>query len=142
MKFLTKLLFGIGAIGLVATLSACGHSSPAEKQAKFVKKVSSKLDLTEAQKPYLETLASAMMQTRQQMKTKRDEQLPKLQAMLTEDHLDKAQLNNMIDAQADILKANREAMLDALVAFHAQLNSEQKQTLYEMFSKFQKHLKD
>lgn len=138
MKWYHKMLAAAGIVGLALSTTACGPSSMAEKQEKLVKKMTYKLDLTDAQIPYAETLADALMNTRKAMKAKRQEQMPQLRAELAKPNLDKATLNQMIDAQTTILQANRDKMLDALIAFHAQLNAEQKTELDEMMEKLQK----
>jgi|ACQI01.1.fsa_nt_gi Spy/CpxP family protein refolding chaperone len=141
-KWTKKIMFGLGIAGLVAGLSACGHQSPEERQAKFVKKMVHKLDLTEAQTPYAENLVSELAALRQDMKKVRQEQMPELEKLITSDNFSAAELQAVFDAPKQVFENHRDAIIEDIVALHLVLNAEQKKELAEKMQKIQSRFGD
>lgn len=137
-----KLLIGLGTFGLIAGLTACGHQTPEEKQARFVKKLVHKLDLNEAQVPHAENLAKAFSELRQEMKTVRQEQLPKLQTLVDGETVTAEQINAIISAPKQVFEKHQQDIVTQLVALHSVLNSEQKQEISEKLQHIQEHFDD
>lgn len=137
-----KIVMGLSVVGLVAGLSACGPKTPEERQAKMVERISDKLDLTQEQVPYAERMVASMMKTREQLREHRKENIADIRTMVMSDQMDKAQVNAMIDQKTAVLQANRDDMIDSLIAFHGVLTPEQKEEIDEKLEDIQEHWMD
>lgn len=141
-KWIKKGLVGVSVLGLVVGLTACGYSSPEEREARMVKKIASKLDLTEQQKPYLKELVGEFSAMKQQMKAQRQSQLTELKRLINQPAIETSELNTLIDQQTQIMGQHRETMLEKVVALHGVLNPAQKTELVEKLDKIQSHFAD
>lgn len=142
-NLIKKTVLGLSVIGLVAGLSACGHHSPEERQAKFVNKLVDKLELTEVQTPYAENLVQELAELKQEMKSVRQEQAPILKNLITNDTMSAEELQAVFDAPKQAFENHRADIINQLVALHSVLNAEQKQELADkiekMHTRFDKH---
>lgn len=141
-KWIKKGLVAVSVLGLVVGLTACGYSSPEEREARMVKKIASKLDLTEQQKPYLKELVGEFSAMKQQMKAQRQSQLTELKRLINQPAIETSELNTLIDQQTQIMGQHRETMLEKVVALHGVLNPAQKTELVEKLDKIQSHFAD
>ena len=137
--WIKRTLFGLfGASLLIGGLSACGHrhdgqgwQASAEEQAKFkgkmVDRVSSKLDLNEAQKQKLATLADKLQAQRAAFVGQAGDPRAEVQALVAGEKFDRARAQALIDEKLRAVQTGSPEVLTAMADFYDSLNPEQQQ---------------
>ncbi len=119
-------VIGIGA-GLGAMLTGCHHKTPEEKAAWVVKKITSELDLTDAQKPKLQAVADFIVAERKAHEAQREETITFALAQVRGDRLDRVEAERRIVQKLDDLKQKAPRLLELVAEFHASLTREQRE---------------
>ncbi|MBK7547303.1 MAG: Spy/CpxP family protein refolding chaperone [Rhodoferax sp.] len=138
--WIKRTLFGIfGATLLVGGLSACsrGHhgqwsdQNVAEARVKVIEKVSSKLDLNEAQKQKLGVLADEIIASRTAFRGKEADPRVEIQALMAGNKFDRTRAQAMLEQKTQVVQGNGPKMITALADFYDSLNPEQQKQVRE-----------
>jgi protein CpxP len=144
---LTKITLITGVIlTVLIILAACrskishcwAHGDP-EKRAKWIcNKITSELDLDDAQKVQLNRIKEEILAKHREFKSesKQDEHVQRFLTEVTKDSLDRNFLLEVTDEKMRQLDEMRAFLVDKLVEFHAMLTPEQKEKLTEKITEF------
>lgn len=135
MKKNIILIILISGIGLL-TFGCDG--SPEKISEKIIKKVSTKLDLNDAQLQKLEKVKIAVLAEYKNKKQDRTEYKEIFKNMLMEDRLNKDSIKAILDEKSDKFDLKFEKIFPLIQEFHLTLSSEQKQKLVGLAEKIQK----
>lgn len=141
-NWIKKVVLPISLVGVVIGLSACGHHTPEEKQAKAVKKISYVLELEDHQKPQVEALVAAIFEMRADLKANRLDELQQVKASVASPTLDQALFIRLIDQKVATLNEHKTTIVNHLSQLHATLNDEQKAELLAVLGKVEKRWAD
>ncbi len=141
--WIKKSLMGIfGASIAVGGLTACSrshhHRGPmstekmAEVRGKVVARVSSKLDLNEAQKQQLHVLADKMEAQRAAVIGKAGDPRAEVQALVAGDKFDRARAQALLEEKTRAVQASSPDVIKALADFYDSLDPGQQQKVREM----------
>ena len=141
--WIKKSLMGIfGASIAVGGLTACSsshhHRGPmstekmAEVRGKAVARVSSKLDLNEAQKQQLHVLADKMEAQRAAVIGKAGDPRAEVQALVAGDKFDRARAQALLEEKTRAVQASSPDVIKALADFYDSLDPGQQQKVREM----------
>ena len=144
--WIKKTLMGIfGASIAVGGLTACSSShhhrgpmSPekmTEVRGKVVERVSSKLDLNEAQKLKINVLADKMEAQRAAFIGKTADPRTEMQAIVAGAKFDRARAQTLLDEKTRAVQANSPEVISALADFYDSLNPDQQQKVREMMQR-------
>lgn len=144
--WIKKALMGIfGASIAVGGLTACSsghhHRGPmsnekmAEVRGKVVERISSKLDLNEAQKLKLNALADKMEAQRTAFVGTTADPRAEVQALVAGAKFDRARAQTLLDEKTRALQANSPEVISALADFYDSLNTDQQQKVREMMQR-------
>lgn len=144
--WIKKTLMGIfGASIAVGGLTACSsghhHRGPmtaekmAEVRGKVVERVSSKLDLNEAQKLKLNVLADTMEAQRAAFVGKTPDARAEMQAIVAGDKFDRARAQTLLDEKTRVVQVTSPEVVSALADFYDSLNADQQQKVREMMQR-------
>ena len=144
--WIKKALMGIfGASIAVGGLTACSsghhHRGPmsnekmAEVRGKVVERISSKLDLNEAQKLKLNVLADKMEAQRTAFVGTTADPRTEVQALVAGAKFDRARAQTLLDEKTRALQANSPEVISALADFYDSLNTDQQQKVREMMQR-------
>lgn len=136
-------LFGatIVAGGLTACSSSHHHRGPmtaekmSEVRGKVVDRVSSKLDLNDAQKLKLNALADKMEAQRTAFVGKAADPRAEMQAIVSGDKFDRARAQSLLEEKTRAIQANSPEVITALADFYDSLNAEQQQKVRELMQR-------
>jgi len=137
-KWIKKAALGVTGVVVIVGLTACGHPSPEEKQKRALKMMTHKLDLTEQQKPYAESLVKAFADMKTEMRATRQQQLPEIKALLKSDSVDENQVLSLLADHQRIISDNQQTIASKVVDLHGQLTQEQKDDLVALLEKMNK----
>jgi len=138
--WIKRTLYGVfGATILVGGLSACsrGHhgqwseQNVTEVRGKVIAKVSSKLDLNEAQKQKLGVLADEIIASRTAFRGKDSDPRVEIQAMMSGNKFDRTRAQAMLAQKTQVVQGNGPKMIAALADFYDSLNLEQQKLVRE-----------
>ena len=141
--WIKKTLMGLfGASIAVGGLTACSSShhqrgpmsaeKMAEVRGKVVARVSSKLDLNDAQKQKLNVLADKMEAQRTAFIGKTADPRAEMQAVVAGDKFDRARAQALLEEKTRAVQANSPEVLNALADFYDSLNPDQQQKVREL----------
>ena len=144
--WIKKTLMGLfGASIAVGGLTACSsshhHRGPmsAEKMAdmrgKVVARVSSKLDLNDAQKQKLNVLADKMEAQRTAFIGKTADPRAEMQAVVAGDKFDRVRAQTLLEEKTRAVQANSPEVMNALADFYDSLNPDQQQKVRELMQR-------
>lgn len=145
--WIKKTLIGaFGATILVGGLSACGsrgghgHGPMSEERAvemrgKVIERVSSKLDLTEAQKQKLGVVADELIAQRKAMRGDGTDPRSELKALIAGDKFDRSRAESLLVQKTEVVQAGGPKMIAALADFYDSLNPEQQKQVREKLEK-------
>lgn len=137
--WIKKTLFGLfGASILVGGLTACsgGHyhrhgpmdaERMAEVRGKVMERVGSKLDLNEAQKQKLATLADKLQAQRAAFVGQAGDPRAEMQALVAGEKFDRARAQALIDEKLRAVQTGSPEVLTAMADFYDSLTPEQQQ---------------
>ncbi|TXT36051.1 MAG: hypothetical protein FD135_4539 [Comamonadaceae bacterium] len=132
--WLKKTLFGIfGATLLLGGLSACTHGSHAgwsedrvtEVRSKVVDRISSQLDLNDAQKQKLAVLADEIMAQRTAFRGQGADPRADFKALIAGDKFDRSRAQTLLEQKTQAVQGNAPKVIAALADFYDSLNPEQ-----------------
>ena len=141
--WIKKTLVGVfGATILVGGLTACGSRghhhggdwSPervTEVRGKVVDKISSKLELNEAQKQKLGVLADEIIAQRTALRGQGTDPRADFKAMIAGDKFDRARAQALLDQKTQAVQGNGPKVIAALADFYDSLNPEQQKQVRE-----------
>ncbi len=133
------LIGALGATLLVSGLVGCGSRGghhggdwSAERvtqvRGKVVEKISSKLELNDAQKQKLGALADEMIASRAAFKGKDADPRAELKAVMSGDKFDRIRAQALLDQKTQVAQGNGPKMIAAMADFYDSLNpAQQKQ---------------
>jgi protein CpxP len=144
--WIKKTLMGIfGASIAVGGLTACSsshhHRGPmsaekmAEVRGKVVERVSSKLDLNDAQKAKLNVLADKMEAQRTAFVGKTADPRAEMQAIVAGEKFDRARAQILLDEKTRAVQAHSPEVVSAMADFYDSLNPEQQQKVRELMQR-------
>ncbi|MDP3226612.1 MAG: Spy/CpxP family protein refolding chaperone [Acidovorax sp.] len=136
-------LFGAAIVagGLTACSSSHHHRSPmtaekmSEVRGKVVDRVSSKLDLNDAQKLKLNVLADKMEAQRTAFVGKAADPRAEMQAIVSGDKFDRVRAQSLLEEKTRVVQANSPEVITALADFYDSLNAEQQQKVRELMQR-------
>ncbi len=132
--WIKRTLFGVfGASILIGGLSACsrGHHaewSPervTEMRGKVIERVSSKLELNDAQKQKLGVLADEMLASRTALRGKDADPRREMKAMIAGAKFDRSRAQAMLDQKTQVVQGNGPKLIAAMGEFYDSLSPEQ-----------------
>lgn len=144
--WIKKALMGLfGASIAVGGLTACSsshhHRGPmstekmAEVRGKVVDRVSSKLDLNDAQKQKLNVLADKMEAQRTAFIGKAADPRAEMQAIVSGDKFDRARAQTLLEEKTRAVQANSPEVINALADFYDSLNTDQQQKVRDLMQR-------
>lgn len=144
--WIKKTLMGIfGASIAVGGLTACSsghhHRGPmnaekmAEVRGKVVERVSSKLDLNDAQKAKLNVLADKMEVQRTAFIGKTADPRAEMQALVAGEKFDRTRAQTLLDEKTRAVQTSSPEVISALADFYDSLNPEQQQKVRELMQR-------
>ena len=144
--WIKKTLMGIfGASIAVGGRTACSsnhhHRGPmnaekmAEVRGKVVERVSSKLDLNDAQKAKLNVLADKMEAQRTAFIGKTADPRAEMQALVSGEKFDRARAQTLLDEKTRAVQTSSPEVISAMADFYDSLNPEQQQKVREMMQR-------
>ena len=146
-SWIKRTLVGLfGASIMVGGLAACsgGHyhrhgamtpEKMAEMRGKVVERVSSKLDLSEAQKQKLNTLADKLQAQRTALVGKTADPRAEVQAIVAGDKFDRARAQALLDEKTRVVQASSPEVITALADFYDSLNPDQQHKVRELMQR-------
>ena len=146
-SWIKKTLIGLfGASLLVGGLTACsgGHhhrhgpmdaERMAEVRGKVMERVGSKLDLNEAQKQKLATLADKLQAQRAAFVGPNANPRAEMQALVAGEKFDRARAQALIDEKLRAVQTGSPEVLAAMADFYDSLNPEQQQKVRELMQR-------
>lgn len=138
--WIKRTLAGIfGASLLIGGLSACsrGHHaewSPervTEMRGKVIERVSSKLDLNDAQKQKLGVLADEMLASRTALRGKDADPRTEMKAMVAGAKFDRSRAQTMLEQKTQVVQGNGPKLITAMAEFYDSLSPEQQTKVRE-----------
>ena len=145
--WIKKTLIGLfGASILVGGLTACsgGHhhrhgpmdaERMAEVRGKVMERVGSKLDLNEAQKQKLATLADKLQAQRAAFVGQAGDPRAEMQALVAGEKFDRARAQALIDEKLRAVQTGSPEVLAAMADFYDSLNPEQQQKVRDFMQR-------
>lgn len=144
--WIKRTLVGLfGASIMVGGLTACssgahrhGPMSPekmAEVRAKVVDRVSSKLNLNDAQKQKLNVLADKMQAQRSAFMGQAADPRAEVQAIVAGDKFDRARAQSLLDEKTRAIQASSPEVITALADFYDSLNPGQQQKVRDLMQR-------
>ncbi|CAN7457810.1 Spy/CpxP family protein refolding chaperone [Acidovorax sp. Leaf78] len=145
--WIKKTLVGLfGASIMVGGLTACSSGHPhrhgamtpekmAEMRGKVVERVSSKLDLTDAQKLKLNVLADKLEAQRTAFVGKTSDPRAEVQAIMAGDKFDRTRAQALMDEKTRAVQANSPEVITALADFYDSLNADQQQKVRDLMQR-------
>ncbi|MFN7155432.1 MAG: Spy/CpxP family protein refolding chaperone [Acidovorax sp.] len=144
--WIKKTLMGLfGASIAVGGLTACSsshhHRGPmsaekmSEVRGKVVERVSSKLNLNDAQKQKLNALADKMEAQRTAFMGKATDPRAEMQAIVSGDKFDRARAQTLLEEKTRAVRTNSPEVINALADFYDSLNSEQQQKVRDLMQR-------
>ncbi len=135
---------GVSAL-LLGTLAACGghhgrgawsDAKVSEMRGKAVERISSKLDLTAAQKPKLEALADAMIAQQAALRgAPGSEPRAELKALITTERFDRSKAQALLQSKTAAVQGQGPKVVEAMADFYDSLNASQQAQVREMLDK-------
>lgn len=144
--WIKRTLVGLfGASIMVGGLTACssgahrhGPMTPekmAEVRAKVVDRVSSKLNLNDAQKQKLNVLADKMQAQRSAFMGQAADPRAEVQAIVAGDKFDRARAQSLLDEKTRAIQASSPEVITALADFYDSLNPGQQQKVRDLMQR-------
>ncbi|WP_010465699.1 Spy/CpxP family protein refolding chaperone [Acidovorax radicis] len=144
--WIKKTLAGIFGVSIaVGGLTACSsghhHHGPmsaekmAEVRGKVVERVSSKLDLNDAQKLKLNVLADKMEAQRTAFIGKAADPRAEMQAIVAGATFDRVRAQTLLEEKTRAVQANSPEVISALADFYDSLNPDQQQKVRELMQR-------
>ncbi|KRD25359.1 hypothetical protein ASE39_22575 [Acidovorax sp. Root267] len=144
--WIKKTLAGIFGVSIaVGGLTACSsghhHHGPmsaekvAEVRGKVVERVSSKLDLNDAQKLKLNVLADKMEAQRTAFIGKAADPRAEMQAIVAGATFDRVRAQTLLEEKTRAVQANSPEVIGALADFYDSLNPDQQQQVRELMQR-------
>ena len=146
-SWIKKSLIGLfGASLLVGGLTACsgGHhhrhgpmdaERMAEVRGKVMERIGSKLDLNEAQKQKLATLADKLQAQRAALVGQAGDPRAEVQALVAGEKFDRARAQALLAEKTQALQAHSPEVITALADFYDSLNPAQQQKVRELMQR-------
>lgn len=138
--WIKRTLVGVFGVSiLIGGLSACsrGHHaewSPervTEMRGKVIERVSSKLELNDAQKQKLGVLADEMLASRTALRGKDADPRTEMKAMIAGAKFDRSRAQVMLDQKTQVVQSNGPKLITAMAEFYDSLNPEQQKKVRE-----------
>lgn len=136
-KHFKKLIAGTFAVSLLIGLTGCGKT-PAERAEKFADRVSDKLELNETQDALLSTLKDKALEASLTLKQNKQSMHADFEDLISLNSIDQEQMEQFTDTNIELLHASIKSVVPSFIAFHASLDSEQKQQVIDFISKHKK----
>lgn len=144
--WIKKTLMGIfGASIAVGGLTACSHGHPAregmgaekmaEVRGKLVQRISTELDLNDAQKLKLNTLADTLEAQRRAVRGADSDPRAAVQAMMAGTTFDRAGAQAWVDEKSRAVQAGSPEVIGAFADFYDSLTAEQQQKVRDLLQR-------
>lgn len=140
--WIKRTLFGVfGATVLLGGLTACGHRGAhhgdwsaervAEVRGKAIERISSKLDLNEAQKQKLGVLADEIVAQRTAFRGTAADPRAEFQALVAGEKFDRARAQALLEQKTQAVQGSGPKVIAALADFYDSLTPEQQKQVRE-----------
>ena len=131
----------VGALGLAGCgRHGCRHAhDPAQRAEWITKKITSELDLNDAQKARLELVKEEFLAQHEKRKQEREEAFQTVLAQIRSKQLDTEKLQALIQQRHKHMEEVAPSVLKKIADFHASLSDEQKEKAAKKFEKFHSH---
>lgn len=138
MKKRNKIIIAaVTSVAILGGVAACGHHrSPEERADYMVEKVTSKLELTDAQVVELEQLKDELLSVRKSWLEERETVHNQVDNLLSQSTLDQQQVLNLVRERTDSINQKAPQVVTALAGFYDSLDPDQQAMLRE---KVQEH---
>lgn len=145
--WIRKTLFGLaGATLLVGGLTACGSRGHHERGAmseervvemrgKAIERITSKLDLNDAQQQKLGVLADELIVQRKAMRGDSADPRAEMKALVAGDKFDRTRAQALLEQKTQVVQAGGPKVIAALADFYDSLNPEQQKQVRERLEK-------
>lgn len=138
-KMIKPILFSLIAVTAFAFVSNCRGHHNFEKRMEWVAgKLTSKLDLDDAQKAKLESIKKDLVAKHKELKPKRDAWMTEVISQIRKDTVDVKSLDKLSTEQDARHIEMRKFFQTKMIEFHAVLKPEQREKLAELVEKFSK----
>ena len=117
---------------------SCQRKTPQQKADYVVKKVSSRLDLNEAQELKLEKIKVKALAIHARNKSTKEEMFGKVKGMILSDKLDEGEVKDLMSQRRQLIDEVVPEVLPDIIDFHASLNAEQKKDVVKFMDKIKK----
>lgn len=142
MKGTKKFGLVLGILVLALGAMSCKDKGPDAKIDWVEDKIVSKLDLNKEQEGKLHDLIIAVKDQRKAHKADSETGKAKIKELILSERLKKDELKDLFNKKQTQMTASFDAVYPKLEAFHASLNSEQKQEAVEYLDKLSKWHRD
>ncbi len=141
MKKTNKIIIAvISGFILITGMSACSHFRDPQARADYVvEKISSKLDLNEAQALQLSQLKDEVMDLRQTLRNDRDAVLAEVDEIFAQSTLDQQRVNQLLQKKIDTVNSRAPQIINALAIFYDGLNVDQQNMIREEIQSHKDH---
>ena len=144
--WIKKSLIGLASVTvLLGGLTACGSRGHhgegwsaervSEVRGKVVDKISGKLDLDEAQKQKLATLADQIIASRTAFRGDSADPRSEFKALIAGEKFDRSAAQALLDQKTQAIQGNAPQTINALADFYDSLNPEQQKQVRERLEK-------
>jgi Spy/CpxP family protein refolding chaperone len=144
--WIKKSLIGLASVTvLLGGLTACGSRGHhgegwsaervSEVRGKVVDKISGKLDLNEAQKQKLATLADQIIASRTAFRGDSADPRSEFKALIAGEKFDRSAAQALLDQKTQAIQGNAPQTINALADFYDSLNPEQQKQVRERLEK-------
>ncbi len=128
----------VAVVGFVFASNCRGHYNFEKRMDWVASKLTSKLDLDDAQKTKLESLKTEIVAKHKELKPKRDAWMSEVISQIRKDTVDIKSLDKTSTEQDLRYIEMRKFFQAKMIEFHAVLKPEQRETLAELVEKFSK----
>jgi periplasmic protein CpxP/Spy len=143
--WIKRTLIGVfGAVALLGTFAACSHHAhhgygwhamsdedAAKLKARLVEKAGRKLDLDEAQKAKLSTVADRLREQRNALLADTQDPRAEMQALISGPTFDRNRAQQLVQSKTGVLQAKSPEVIAALADFYDSLKPEQQAKVRE-----------
>ncbi|MDZ4726330.1 MAG: Spy/CpxP family protein refolding chaperone [Leptospira sp.] len=139
LKFSKLVFFILVSVAAFVFASNCRGHHNFEKRMEWVsEKLTSKLDLDEAQQTKLQSIKTELVAKHKELKPKRDAWMTEVISQIRKDTVDVKSLEK-VSAEQDVRHIEMRKFFQAkMIEFHAVLKPEQREKLAELVEKFSK----
>ena len=141
MKKRNKIIIAvISGLVLISGIAACSHHRNPQARAEYaVEKISSKLELNDAQTIQLVKLKNEIMNVRQSMQSDRNSMFTEIDELPSQSTLDQPRVLQLLQSKIDTVNNKAPQIITAFAEFYDSLNPEQQLKIREKIQDHREH---